>query len=490
MTRTHFRRAATRRGTGLVLALLAAPVLAQEPASRPAPPRSPALLLKVKKAHTGTGQTLAPAVLLIRGERIVALGKELRIPKGAQVIDLSHLEVIPGLVDPMATTFLSPADTQGTGPGPGAPTAAGLVSLPPADARRILDSGTMTLGLVPGVGPGLLAPLTGVRITPEGRPQVLEEMTALQFVFSEDGPADPFAPLKAWEAFDKALKDVDDYRKKKEEAAKAQTDYEKKWKEYLEALRKAAPKPASAPASRPGAKAPAGSKPAASKPAAQAPAQPPTPPAAPAAAGKPPASNQAPTRPKRPTPFKEDPAKEVLLLAVQGKIPVRMKAHSASEVHHALRLAHEHKLSLVLVEPWEVEAADLERLAAAKVPVLFGPLDRAQVDFATLAFDPELLVRLSQAGCPVALGTGGRLAPRFLIEQAALARGLGLSRELALQAITAAAAQASGLGKKAGTLAPGRTADLVFFAGDPLDPTLAPDRIMQGGRFLDQEQQP
>jgi len=142
------------------------------------------------------------------------------------------------------------------------------------------------------------------------------------------------------------------------------------------------------------------------------------------------------------------------------------------------------------VEPWEVEAEDMQRLVEGRIPVLFGPLDRPRPDFATLAFDPALFARLAQAGAPVALGTGGRLTPRFLAEQAALARHLGLSREQALLAVTGHAARAAGLAGKAGTLAPGRLADIVFYAGDPLDPMQSPDRVMRGGRFLDQEQQP
>ena len=36
---------------------------------------------------------------LVQGERILAVGSNLTIPQGAQIIDLSHLTVLPGLVD-------------------------------------------------------------------------------------------------------------------------------------------------------------------------------------------------------------------------------------------------------------------------------------------------------------------------------------------------------------------------------------------------------
>src|ERR1700676_869888 len=48
-----------------------------------------------------TGQMLASQVVLLNGERITAVGPEaqVKIPAGAQVIDLSHATLLPGLID-------------------------------------------------------------------------------------------------------------------------------------------------------------------------------------------------------------------------------------------------------------------------------------------------------------------------------------------------------------------------------------------------------
>src|SRR6202140_5436481 len=48
-----------------------------------------------------TGQMLTSQVVLLTGERITAVGPEaqVKIPAGAQVIDLSHATVLPGLID-------------------------------------------------------------------------------------------------------------------------------------------------------------------------------------------------------------------------------------------------------------------------------------------------------------------------------------------------------------------------------------------------------
>src|ERR1700677_3459366 len=46
-----------------------------------------------------SGRTLTDQVILIRGTKIEAVGPAVRIPPEAQVVDLSHMTVLPGLVD-------------------------------------------------------------------------------------------------------------------------------------------------------------------------------------------------------------------------------------------------------------------------------------------------------------------------------------------------------------------------------------------------------
>ncbi|HLE69958.1 MAG TPA: amidohydrolase family protein, partial [Vicinamibacteria bacterium] len=47
----------------------------------------------------GTGTAETNQVILVEGEKIQAVGADVRIPAGAEVIDLSRLTVLPGLVD-------------------------------------------------------------------------------------------------------------------------------------------------------------------------------------------------------------------------------------------------------------------------------------------------------------------------------------------------------------------------------------------------------
>jgi len=59
---------------------------------------------------TKTGQMLTRQVVLIQGDRIAEVGPEaqVKIPPGAQVIDLSQLTVGPGLIDAHTHMFNPP----------------------------------------------------------------------------------------------------------------------------------------------------------------------------------------------------------------------------------------------------------------------------------------------------------------------------------------------------------------------------------------------
>jgi len=57
------------------------------------------LVLRASLAYDGTGAPITPAVVLIRDERIVAVGADVSLSDGIRTIDLGSATLIPGLID-------------------------------------------------------------------------------------------------------------------------------------------------------------------------------------------------------------------------------------------------------------------------------------------------------------------------------------------------------------------------------------------------------
>ena len=93
-----------RIGLALLIAPLAAGAQSASPAApdaRGAPP-VPAAPLAIRAGRlidVEVGRVLTNQVILVRGERIEAVGPSVPVPPGAQVVDLSGLTVLPGLID-------------------------------------------------------------------------------------------------------------------------------------------------------------------------------------------------------------------------------------------------------------------------------------------------------------------------------------------------------------------------------------------------------
>src|SRR4030088_2793576 len=82
----------------LCLLALTGPALAAETPAQPAP--LPLTAIRAGRlVDPASGAVAADQVILIEGSKFKAVGAGLSIPAGAQVIDLSGLVVLPGLVD-------------------------------------------------------------------------------------------------------------------------------------------------------------------------------------------------------------------------------------------------------------------------------------------------------------------------------------------------------------------------------------------------------
>jgi imidazolonepropionase-like amidohydrolase len=70
---------------------------------------APAIVLHAARLlDVDTGKLVSPGEVLVRGERIVAVGAQVEHPDGAKVIDLGDRTLLPGLIDAHVHLFLHP----------------------------------------------------------------------------------------------------------------------------------------------------------------------------------------------------------------------------------------------------------------------------------------------------------------------------------------------------------------------------------------------
>ncbi len=83
-----------------LMVLMALPLQAQPPQEPPPLPTDRVYAIQAGRLiDPDLGTSSINQTILVQGERILAVGSNLTIPQGAQIIDLSHLTVLPGLVD-------------------------------------------------------------------------------------------------------------------------------------------------------------------------------------------------------------------------------------------------------------------------------------------------------------------------------------------------------------------------------------------------------
>jgi imidazolonepropionase-like amidohydrolase len=182
-----------------------------------------------------------------------------------------------------------------------------------------------------------------------------------------------------------------------------------------------------------------------------------------------------------PEPPDRDLKMEALVPALDGTMPVFVRAHRADDILTALRLADEFGLRLILshgTEAWKVAAT----LAARNIPVVVGPISTQPEAIETLGATYENAARLHRAGVRIAIQVGEVTNARMLPYEAGLAVAHGLPWEEAIRALTINTAEILGVADRIGSLRPGRDADLIVTEGDPLQPLARLRHLMIAGR--------
>ena len=167
---------------------------------------------------------------------------------------------------------------------------------------------------------------------------------------------------------------------------------------------------------------------------------------------------------------------------INGRTPLLVKTHRASDIRTILKVAKDYRLKLILsgaVEGWLVA----DEIAAAKVPVIMDPIINLPQSYEKLGARLDNAKLLADAGVTLVFtGMDGQSTHNaYLVRQSAgNAVANGLDKTTAIAAMTLNPATLFGANVK-GEIATGAVADLVLWSGDPLDVTSEAELVLIDG---------
>jgi imidazolonepropionase-like amidohydrolase len=375
------------------------------------------------KIFTLAGAPIENGTLVIRDGKIAAVGANVEVPAGAQVIDAKGLQVYPGLFDPITQMGLSEisavnatVDTTETGaynPDVVAATAVFPSSehIPVTRAAGITevltvpDSGGFDGGGSRGVIGGQASAINLAGWT-------INEMLIKRSV----------AMVISWPDIETRTFDFATFSRKEKPFTEAKQEYDKQVNEladYLDRARHYAQ-----------------------------------------AMGH-----------GGPADYKRDLKLEALAPVIRGQLPVLVFADRARDIRNAIEFCDKQKLKMILAGG--AEAYKVKDLLRSKgIPVILRPTLSLPIDEDD-AYDRLLSqpAELAAAGVKFALGSFDNSFARRLGQQAANAVAYGLPYDEALKAVTIYPAEIFGVADQVGTLETGKLANIIVTNGDPLELT-------------------
>jgi imidazolonepropionase-like amidohydrolase len=167
--------------------------------------------------------------------------------------------------------------------------------------------------------------------------------------------------------------------------------------------------------------------------------------------------------------FERDLKLEALVPVIGGQLPVLVFANRSREIKSAIEFCDKQKLRMILAGGTEAyKVKDL--LKSKNIPVILRPTLRLP-DEEDDPYDRAMTepAELSAAGIKFAFASFDNSFARRLGQFAGAAVAYGLSHDEALKGVTLYPAQIFGLDKELGTLAVGKTANVIVTSGDPLE---------------------
>ena len=181
-----------------------------------------------------------------------------------------------------------------------------------------------------------------------------------------------------------------------------------------------------------------------------------------------------------------DPDLDVLVAAMEGTLPIIIRAQRSTDIRMALNIAREIDLKVTLFECTEGHKMAQE-IGARKIPVILEPF----YDFRSRGGNIEgddirwsNAAILSQAGVDVAMAASPEYEGSDLLTAAMFAVRHGMSRDQALRSITLTPAEILGVADRVGSIEKGKDADLLVLSGDPVASTSRIERVIINGKTV------
>jgi imidazolonepropionase-like amidohydrolase len=162
--------------------------------------------------------------------------------------------------------------------------------------------------------------------------------------------------------------------------------------------------------------------------------------------------------------------------------PLFVSASSEADIREAIAFAERAGVRIVITGGLESPLV-APLLKEKNIPVILGSvLTMPAREDAHHAATYKAAGELAQAGVTFAFGTGGAANNRLIPYEAAISVAWGLDRDRALRAITLDAASILGVADRVGSLEPGKLANLFIATGDPMEMKTQFTHIFINGR--------
>jgi imidazolonepropionase-like amidohydrolase len=162
--------------------------------------------------------------------------------------------------------------------------------------------------------------------------------------------------------------------------------------------------------------------------------------------------------------------------------PLFVSASSEADIREAIAFADRAGVRIVITGGLESPLV-APLLKEKNIPVILGSvLTMPAREDAHHAATYKAAGELAQAGVTFAFGTGGAANNRLIPYEAAISVAWGLDRDRALRAITLDAASILGVADRVGSLEPGKVANLFIATGDPMEMKTQFTHIFINGR--------